>query len=70
MKESLSEYKKYNMINMTKAEIFAEMSTQWAAFEAAHNGTKKKNLAEARKAAGELKKLITPYRQASVEEAK
>jgi len=55
---------------MTTTEIFAEMSEQWAKFETAHNGTKKKNPAEARKAAGELKKLITPYRAASNLEAK
>jgi hypothetical protein len=55
---------------MTKAEIFTELKTNWDAFEAAHNGTKKKNSADARKALGEIKKLVTSYRQASVEEAK
>jgi hypothetical protein len=55
---------------MTKNEIFAEMSKLWNDFSEAHNGTKKKNAAEARKAIGEIKKLATPYRTASVEEAK
>ena len=55
---------------MTKQEIFEQLSTLWTQFEDAHNGTKKRNLADARKALGEIKKLVTPYRQASVEEAK
>lgn len=54
----------------TKAEIFVELEKHWNNFVALHNGTKKKNAGEARKALGELKKLTTPYRQASVEEAK
>lgn len=54
---------------MNKSEIFTELSKLWSEFETAHNGTKKKNAAEARKAIGEIKKLVTPYRQASVEEA-
>lgn len=55
---------------MSTTEIYAELSKLWAEFDAAHNGTKKRNRADARKALGEMKKLITPYRQASVEEAK
>jgi len=54
--------------NNTTASIYAELSKLWNEFDAAHNGTKKKNAAEARKALGEIKKLVTPYRQASVEE--
>lgn len=54
----------------TKAEIFTELEKNWNDFVSAHNGTKKKNLADARKALGELKKLVTPYRAASVAEAK
>lgn len=55
---------------MTKQEIYEQLVTLWEQFDAAHNGTKKRNLADARKALGEIKKLVTPYRQASVEEAK
>ncbi len=55
---------------MTKQEIYTELKGLWEAFETAHNGTKKRNLADARKALGEMKKLITPFRQASTEEAK
>lgn len=52
------------------SEVFTDLTTQWDAFVAAHNGTKKKNTAEARKALGEIKKLVTPYRAQSVAEAK
>lgn len=51
------------------SEIYAQLSKLWSEFETAHNGTKKKNAAEARKALGEIKKLVTPYRAASVEDA-
>lgn len=59
-----------NNSNMTKSEIFDQLTTQWEAFSAAHHSTKKKDAGEARKALGEIKKLVTPYRAASVEEAK
>ncbi len=55
---------------MTKQEIYAEMARLWAEFEAAHNSTKKKDAVIARKAASGIKKLVTPYNQASVAEAK
>ena len=55
---------------MTKQELYTEMARLWAEFETAHNGTKKKDALAARKAAGALKKLVTPYNQASVAEGK
>ena len=55
---------------MVKNEIYTELSTLWSAFDAAHNGTKKKNAGEARKALGAIKKLVTSYNKASVEEGK
>lgn len=55
---------------MNKQEIYEQLKALWEQFETAHNGTKKRNLADARKAAGEIKKLITPYRTASVNESK
>lgn len=55
---------------MTKQEIYEQLKTLWEQFDAAHNGTKKRNLADARKAIGEIKKLATPYRAASVSESK
>jgi hypothetical protein len=55
---------------MTKQEIYMEMARLWAEFDAAHNGTKKKDALAARKAASAIKKLVTPYNQASVAEGK
>ena len=55
---------------MSKQELFDQMSSLWTSFEEKHNGTTKKSQTEARKAIGELKKLVTDYRKASVEEAK
>ena len=46
------------------------MSNLWNEFEAQHNGTTKKSQQQARKSVGELKKLVTDYRKASVEEGK
>ena len=55
---------------MTKLESFNAMKELWESFETAHNGTTKKSQGEARKLINELKKLIGPYRKASVEEGK
>lgn len=46
------------------------MLSLWTEFEAQHNGTTKKSQQQARKAVGELKKLVTDYRKASVAEGK
>ena len=55
---------------MNKQELFESMSELWSEFEAQHNGSTKKSQQQARKAIGELKKLVTDYRKASVEEGK
>ncbi len=55
---------------MEKQNLYEELSALWAEFEKGHNGTTKKSDKDARKALGEIKRLITPYRKASVEEAK
>ena len=55
---------------MTKQEIYEQLTNLFNEFVVAHNSTKKKDAAIARKAAGGIKKLITPYNQASVTEAK
>lgn len=55
---------------MSKQEIYAQLTNLFNEFTVAHNSTKKKDAAAARKAAGGIKKLITPYNQASVAEAK
>lgn len=55
---------------MTKQEIYEQLKTLWEEFETNHNGTTKVSNGRARKALGEIKKLVTPYRTASVEEDK
>ena len=52
---------------MNKQELFEEMQAYWNTFEAEHNGTTKASQGRARKAIGDLKKLVTDYRKASVE---
>ena len=51
-------------------ELFEQMRELWEIFEEEHNGTTKASQQRARKAVGELKKLVTEYRKASVEENK
>jgi len=55
---------------MTKQELYEQLTNLFNEFTVAHNSTKKKDAAVARKAASSIKKLITPYNQASVAEAK
>lgn len=55
---------------MSTQELFEGMEAYWNAFVGHHNGTTKKSQTEARKAIGELKKLVTDYRKASVAENK
>jgi hypothetical protein len=49
-------------------EIFEQITELYTQFEAEHNGTTKAAKSRARKAIGEIKKLVTDYRKASVEE--
>lgn len=51
-------------------ELFEQIKELYTEFEAEHNGTTKAAKGRARKAIGELKKLVTEYRKASVEENK
>jgi hypothetical protein len=51
-------------------EIYENLKALWEQFETNHNKTTKKSKADARKALGEIKKLVTPYRAASVEAEK
>ena len=55
---------------MNSQELFNQMNDLWAQFEKEHNGPSKASKSRARKAIGELKKLVTEYRKASVEESK
>ncbi len=51
---------------MSKQELYEQMVALFAQFQEGHNATTKKGAAQARKAASGIKKLITPYNQASV----
>lgn len=55
---------------MTKQQIFEQMKMLWDDFEKNHNATTKVSDSKARKAIGEIKKLVTEYRAASVAEGK
>ena len=51
-------------------EIFEQITELYTQFETEHNGGSKAAKSRARKAIGEIKKLVTDYRKASVEENK
>ena len=51
-------------------EIFEQIKELYTQFESEHNGTSKASKSRARKAIWEIKKLVTDYRKASVEENK
>lgn len=55
---------------MKHQELYEQMKQLWETFETEHNSTTKAGKGRARKAIGELKKLVTEYRAASVEESK
>jgi uncharacterized protein YeaO (DUF488 family) len=66
-------FKKINN-SMNLEELYVQIVEQFNTFQSKHEkfiekGNKSAE-ADARKALGELKKLITPYRQESVEESK
>ena len=51
---------------MNKDELFESIAAQFAILEESNGGTTKVSQAKARKAAGEIKKLITPYKKANM----
>lgn len=55
---------------MNSQEIFEQIKDLYHQFDENHNGTTKAAKARARKAIGEIKKLVTDYKKASVEENK
>jgi|TARA_A100001011_G_scaffold283885_1_gene294301 hypothetical protein len=55
---------------MNKQELFEQINSLYETFVEEHNGTTKASQQRARKAIGEVKKLITDYRKASVAESK
>lgn len=54
----------------TSEELFEQMKELWTQFETEHSGNSKAAKSRARKAIGELKKVVTEYRKASVAENK
>jgi hypothetical protein len=57
-------------MSQTTQELFDEMKDHFTIFEDGHYATTKSGKAKARKAIGEVKKLVTEYRKASVTESK
>lgn len=55
---------------MTKQELYEQITNLFNEFTVGHNSKFKKGAGDARKALGAIKKLITPYNRASVEEGK
>ena len=53
-----------------KSELFEQIAEQFAILSENNEGTTKASQARARKAAGEIKKLITPYKKANMDEVK
>jgi hypothetical protein len=53
-----------------KQELFVQMKDLWTKFEEEHVKTTKVSQKNARGLIGDLKKLVTEYRAASVEETK
>ena len=54
----------------TANELFEQIKDLFVEFETEHNGTTKASKGRARKAIGEIKKLVTDYRKVSVDESK
>ena len=55
---------------MNKDELFEQIVEQMNVLQENHEGSTKASQARARKAAGEIKKLITPYKKANMEAVK
>ena len=54
---------------MTKHEIYEQIVEQFNILQGENNGTTKASQQRARKVAGAIKKLITPYKKANMAEA-
>lgn len=53
-----------------KQELYEQITTLFNQFTEGHNSKFKKGAGDARKALGSIKKLVTAYNKASVEEGK
>ena len=54
----------------TSHEVYTQIKDLFETFDTEHNSTTKAGKGRARKAVGEIKKLVTDYRKASVAENK
>jgi len=61
---------KKSKIMSEKQELFNKIAEHFATLQENNNGSTKTSQARARKAAGEIKKLITPYKKANMAEVK
>ena len=61
---------KNRIIMSAKQELFEQIAENFAILESENGGTTKASQARARKAAGEIKKLITPYKKANMDATK
>lgn len=55
---------------MSKQELYEQINELFTKFTEGHNSKFKKGAGDARKALGSIKKLVTAYNKASVEEGK
>ena len=55
---------------MSKQELYEQITELFTKFTESHNSKFKKGAGDARKALGGIKKLVTAYNKASVEEGK
>jgi hypothetical protein len=53
-----------------KDQLFEQIAEQFAILQENNEGSTKASQARARKAAGEIKKLITPYKKANMDATK
>ena len=61
---------KKKKIMSLKQELFDQIAEHFAVLQENNEGSTKASQARARKAAGEIKKLITPYKKANMAEVK
>jgi hypothetical protein len=65
-----NQFKKKEYFMANSQELFEQIKDLFVQFEEEHSGTSKAAKSRARKHIGEIKKLVTDYRKASVEENK
>jgi len=61
---------KKRKIMSAKQELFEQIAEQFTILQENNEGSTKTSQAKARKAAGEIKKLITPYKKANMDEVR